>query len=659
MPKVGLYRRSLVKKVRPSVRLTVGATAQNFGAGNAAGLLQGGKSMQNAGASMMQDINREKRIEVAEQKQAEREAKAEAKAAANDLAITTGRDASNAFQDELRELEREYSQLKGRDAVGTYKTYSEKIKGLYGKHIQNLTDKERKAFDYNTGRRFNTSLDALSKFDLSAQKNYEMQTLTESITGNTNDLINNRYDSERIELALDQISNDSHEIGLRQGMTEEGIKNLMRTNLQAAHLQTIEAMMKDGEFDKASDYLHQHGGEFYPGVFAEKNKEIDDKGRQAKAPILSKQILQKHPNDIAAQNKAVDLIKDPKVRELVRKETLFQNQILKAKLEEEKKVRFQGMLSASLLHEDGSIATTWKGKLVDAEEIDKVRKARDKIVANKSGNIDYYYDVKEQIELGRIKNIDFTTVELEKLTSEQIKDLFKVKDEKENGSGSSSGQKYVATFNEQAKTGIKAAGIKIDEIEGSMILSKARKIFEREKVTKGHDLDYFERQKIIDECIGDETPGEEGEGFINENMTLGEAKKRNLGDVFEADRPDNIVNGSSWNNEIGAYVRPDNSEFGATIQDGHGRDITPVNLEPETKWNQKINRFIKTTDKTRKVFDTSGALVFEIPIEAKYTDKYFAFTKSGETDIGNGVMKPCIYVYSLRDGQIYIKVRKD
>ena len=659
MPKVGLYRRSLVKKVRPSVRLTGGATAQSFGAGNAAGLIQGGKSMQNAGASMMQDINREKRIEVAEQKQAEKEAKAEAENTENLNAQLTGKSSANAYQDALLELEREYSQRKGSDAIAAYDIYKPKIQELEKKYTQGLSSKELKNFNHYSSYSRNASMRNLLKFDLAARDNYEIQVHTDGITGTTNSMINNRYNFENVNGFADKISEDALDIAIKKNMDKQGQINFIKASLNKAHLQVVDTMMKDGEYNKASDYVAYFENDMLPESVSDINKRIYEEGVRAEAPRLVKEEMAKYPNNPSAQLAAIGKIKDDKLRDLARKEWSIQNKTQEAKVKQEKEIMFKDLLAGALRNSEGTIDTAWNGKSVPIEIRDKVLEARDNIISNHSGNLNYYFDVKEMVENGRIKEITYNTVDFRQLTTDQVEDLYKVKDEKENGSGSSSGQKYVATFNEQAKTEIKAAGLKVDEAEGSKVLSKARNIFEHEKIVKGRDLDYFERQKIIDECIGDEAKGEEGEGFVNEDMTLGEAKKRNLARVFEPDKPDNLVNGSSWNSEIGAYVRPDKSEFGVTIQDGSGRDITPINLEPDTKWNPKISRFIKTTDKVRKIFDKSGELIFDVPIDAKYSEKYSAFTKPGEADDGNGMMKPCVYVYNLKNGQTTIRFRND
>ncbi len=657
MPRVGLFRRSVIKKVRPSARYTGGATAQSFGANGAAGLIEGGNSMQNASSNIMKDAIRDKRIEVAKEEEAQRKAEAEAKQREASLAEATGRDASNAFQKELRNLEREWSQLQGRNAVDAYKNYSTKTDELYNKYSQGLSDKELKTFNYYSGHRYNSSLDNLSKFDLTAQRNFETQTLIEGMAGNTNDLVSSRYDYNSADVIANKISENALDIAKMKGLDEAGTRNFMQSSLQSAHLKSINAMMDDGEFDKASDYAERFKGDMTPGAYADVSKEIYEKGVRAKAPQLVKEEMAKNPNDPAAQLAALDGIKDEKLRELARKEWTVQNEIQKTEQLKEKQERFQGMLQSSLLNSEGNVTSSWNGKAASIDEIDKVREMRDKIISNQTGNLNYYYDVKEQIELGKIENIDYMSIDFTQLTTNQVQSLYKAKEERDKNPGKSENTKYVTTFNEQCKTEISAAGFDEDSKQESRILSKARSRFEHEKLVKKRDLNWDERQKIINDCIGDLTPGEEKQGFFNDNMTLGEAKKQGYEKVFEPDTPEDLASGAQWINDVGAFVRPDNSEFGVTLQDGSGRDITPLNLEIGTKWSTRINRFINVTDNTRKIYDTSGKLIFEMPKEAGYHEQINAFTYADNVSI-DGVMKPCVRIYDLNDGRVSLQFRK-
>ena len=657
MPRVGLFRRSVIKKVRPSARYTGGATAQSFGANGAAGLIEGGNSMQNASSNIMKDAIRDKRIEVAKEEEAQRKAEAEAKQREANLAEATGRDASNAFLKDLRPLERKWGQLRGRNAVGAFNKFSAQTEELYNKHSQGLSEKELKSFHYYSDRRYNSSLDNLSKFDLTAQKDFETQTLIEGMAGNTNDLVSSRYDYNSADEIANKISENALDIAKMKGLDEAGTRNFMQSSLQSAHLKSINAMMDDGEFDKASDYAERFKDDMTPSAYADVSKEIYEKGVRAKAPQLVKEEMAKNPNDPAAQLAALDGIKDEKLRELARKEWTVQNEIQKSEQLKEKQERFQGMLQSSLLNSEGNLTSSWNGKAASIDEIDKVREMRDKIISNQTGNLNYYYDVKEQIELGKIENIDYMSIDFTQLTTNQVQSLYKAKEERDKNPGKSENTKYVATFTERCKTGIRAAGYDINSKIASEILSSAQDRYEYEKMDKKRNLSWDERLTIINDCIDEQTLGEEKQGIFNDNMTLGEAKKRGYEDVFEPNTPDNLVRGAQWINDVKAFVRPDNSKYGVTLQNGAGIDITPLNLETGTKWNNRINRFVKTSDISRKIFNASGKLIFEMPKAAQYNAQIKAFTYADNVPL-DGVMKPCVRIYDLNDGSVSLQFRK-
>ncbi len=432
---------------------------------------------------------------------------------------------------------------------------------------------------------------------------------------------------------------------------------IFRSYLWPKYKSAADMMADAGRYQDAIDLIDSKSLLLPPGKAKEYKKELSDKQLIAGAPILAKEIIKRNPDNPAAQIAAADGINDGKQRELVRSEIKVQNSILQVQKQQQQQEVFRNVLAVSLRMEDGSVPTTYNHQTVPLDIIDKVRETRDRIIGNLTGNINYYYDVKEQIETGRIKDIGFDTVDLGQLTTEQVQNLYKAKDERNKNPGKSESAKYVATFNEQCKTEISAAGFDGDSKQESRILSQARSRFEHEKLVKKRDLNWDERQKIINDCIGDLTPGEEKQGFFNDNMTLGEAKKQGYEKVFEPDTPENLASGAQWLNDVGAFVRPDNSEYGVTLQDGSGRDVTPLNLETGTKWNNRINRFINTTDKSRKIFDTSGKLIFEMPKAAQYNAQINAFTYADNVSI-DGVMKPCVRIYDLNDGRVSLQFRK-
>ncbi len=434
-------------------------------------------------------------------------------------------------------------------------------------------------------------------------------------------------------------------------------RQIFRAHLWSRYKPAADMMVAAGRFQDAIDLIDSKSLLLPPDIAKKYKKELQDKQLIAGAPILAKEIIKKNPDNPAAQIAAVDGISDVKQRELVRSEIKVQNSILQMQKQQQQQEMFRNVLAVSLRMEDGSVPTTYNHQAVPLDIIDKVRETRNRIIGNRTGNIDYYYDVKEQIETGRIKDIGFDTVDLGQLTTEQVQTLYKAKEERNKNPGKSENTKYVATFNEQCKTEISAAGFDEDSKQESRILSQARSRFEHEKLVKKRDLNWDERQKIINDCIGDLTPGEEKQGFFNGNMTLGEAKKQGYEKVFEPDTPEDLASGAQWINDVGAFVRPDNSEFGVTLQDGSGRDITPLNLETGTKWSTRINRFINVTDNTRKIYNASGKLIFEMPKEAGYNAQINAFTYADSIAL-DGVMKPCIRIYDLNDGSVNLQFRK-
>ncbi len=663
MPQVGLYRRSVIKKVMPSARLQANATASHFGASEAVGLMEGGRAMQNAGNSMMRDSIHEKRVAEQEKKQEEREAKAAAKEAAyqaekaqNIRAEAMGRNASNEFQKELRDLERELYKKQGKDAVGIYEVGSAQIESIRKKYTEGLSDKELKNFSYYSDRRYNSSLDNLSKFDMTAQKGFELQTLEESITGTTNDLISSRYDAENAEKALDQVSKDAYEIGIKQGMSEPEIKNFMQVKLQGAHLQTVDAMMNDGKFDEASAYLEQHEGELTPGVLAAKNKEIYEKGVRAKAPQLVKDVIAKYPESEAEQLTALNDIEDEKLRELTRRELIVQRGILEAKKQQEEQYMYEKLLPEVLKNSDGVIPLTIDGKPVPVKMQDKARKDRDKLLSNTKGNRVYYYEVKDLMSTG---SVEASKLEINpgNLTQEQYFELrdmqSKVRGSVNGGSSGKSSTNWMSP-SKQVDVAIDAAfGDDADDKQRARITEACILRFENENAATIKD-----RKAIIDEVILDYTPGEEDEGFINENMTYGEAKKKGYKDVFDPDKPDGLLEGSIWSNDVEAWVRPDKSKYGVTLQDGYGRDVTPNNLEEGTKWNSSINRFIRKADRLY-ISDKAGQPLFNVSLNAKYNAdlSHYGIDGGGFVDIvnyNNGIFNEEKEVaYSLKDGKVY------
>lgn len=660
MPQVGIYRRSVIKKVMPSARLQANANASHFGASEAVGLMEGGRAMQNAGSSMMQDSIRQKRIAEQERKQEEREAKAAAKEAAyqaekaqNIRAEAMGRNASNEFQKELRDLERELYKKQGKDAVGIYEAGSAQIESIRNKYTEGLSDKELKNFSYYSDRRYNSSLDNLSKFDMSAQKGFEIQTLEESITGTTNDLISSRYDAVNAEKALDQISKDAYEIGIKQGMSEPEIKNFMQGKLQGAHLQAVDAMMNDGKFDEANAYLEQHQGEFAPGVLAAKNNEIYEKGVRAKAPQLVKELLEKYPEDTSSQYAALDKIDDAKLRELMRKEMGVQTEIQQTRKKQAEQDMYEKLLPEVLKNPDGVIPLSIDGKPVSVEMQDKARKDRDKLLSNTKGNRVYYYEVKDLMSTG---SVEASKLEINpgNLTQEQYFELRDMQSKVRgsvNGGGSGTSSTNWMSPSKQVDVAIDAAfGDDADDKQRARITEACIIRFENENAATIKD-----RKAIIDEVILDYTPGEEGEGFINENMTYGEAKKQGYKNAFEPDEPDGLLDGSRWSSDVDAWIRPDKSKYGVTLQDGYGRDITPNNLEEGTKWNSSINRFIKKDDRFN-IYDKSGRLILDMPLNAKYNRQRKMFIAK-ERYNDNGYEEEKVMLYTL-DGNSYEQRRQ-
>ena len=432
---------------------------------------------------------------------------------------------------------------------------------------------------------------------------------------------------------------------------------VFKSYLWSRYKSAADMMVDAGRYQDAIDLIDSKSLLLLPDKAKAYKQDLLDKQLIAGTPILAKEIIKQNPNNQAAQIAAANGIRDVKQRELVRSEIKVQNSILQMQKQQQQQEMFRNVLAVSLRMEDGSVPTTYNHQAVPLDIIDKVRETRDRIISNQTGNINYYYDVKEQIELGRIKEIGFDTVDLGQLTTEQVQSLYKTKDERDKNPGKSESAKYVATFTERCKTGIRAAGYDINSKIASEILTEAQDQYEYEKMDKKRNLSWDERLTIINACIDKQTLGEETQGPYHENMSLGEAQKRGLESVFEPDSPENLVSGAQWVNDVGAFVRPDNSKYGVTLQNGAGIDVTPLNLETGTKWNNRINRFINTTDKTRKIFNTTGKLIFEMPKEARYNEQINAFTYADNVSI-DGVTKPCVRIYDLNDGRVSLQFRK-
>ena len=673
MPRVGLYRRNAVKRVMPSARYNGGATAANYGGIEGRSLRDSGSSLQAAGNSMVQDAVREKRAAEMEQKQQEREAKAAAKEAQYEaekaMAVrdeALGRDASNAFQKELRELEREMYQREGKDALNVYKSGSEQIDGLWKKHSTGLSDKQLKNFSYYSGRRYNSSLDNLSKFDLAAQKSFEIKTLNESITGNTNDLVGSRYDLAAADVVAENIANDSFEIAGKQGMGEAETKNFIRTTLQNAHLQALNTMMEDGEYDRARAYLDHYKGDMTEGVYASMEKDIYEKGVLAKAPQLVKGVLAEFPDDLAAQSAALDKIEDEKLRGLTRKELVVQRQIENTKKQQQEQQLYEEVLKASFLREDGSIPTTvlidGQKQMIPTKTIDRVRETRDKMISNSKGNRAYYYSIKDLMSTGSVEASKYVINDGE-LTTAQSTELHdmqsKVRGNVNSGTGSSGSTSWMSPEKQITMAITAAMGSDVTDMKKSRITEACILRFEDEDATT-----LKARKVIIDECINDQTDGEEGgSGPIDDDdITLGESKKQGVQEKFIPDEPDNLADGSKWSNDVDAWVRPDKSEYGVTLQDGFGRDITPYGLEAGTKWNNDLKRFVRKDKDRLYISDKRGKPLLEVSKKAVYRNRETANmlgirSKSGVfVDLvrydNGGITGERPVVYSLEDGSI-------
>jgi len=357
----------------------IAAPAEAFGGGQAlAGFRTGealGKAAQNIGAEVVNyaALSREE----------------EDKAVVNERLAQ----AKNYLNSVLYDPESGLLTKQNRDAMGSGKTFAERVREARKQYMNGLTERQRKLFETQFRTAEAAGVRTVSIHEANQRRLYLNQSAKAAIASDFRDAMANPFDPEARDAFFGDAMRKIDELAKQNGWDDK-IKKAERERMLGVYYDGVFARMVDMNPAAARAYFNRERKRgLIPGDKIGKIKEMLDKGDLlAFGQRWVDEIFAKHPDDPQARYEALKSIRDPKQRreaerrldeETARKERV-KKQVRDAALEQAKQYLDQGRpvpiaLELQLDPEDRKRLEDYKAFQINGPEPVTVREVLDKV----------------------------------------------------------------------------------------------------------------------------------------------------------------------------------------------------------------------------------------------------------------------------------------